>query len=156
MTAAMAGNKFGPQVEIKSAEDLASSSLFRTESGSGFAIKPDGDIVAVFASSTEPAGGSYAMLQAAVQAGGNKLDAFDTFLPDIYKRVGFRPVARLPWNDEFAPPGWDKEGVFKKYNNGEPDIIFFVHDSEYFGGATDVPVVTDYDDAVKLQNEALK
>jgi len=156
MTAAMAGNKFGPQVEIKSAEDLASSSLFRTESGSGFAIKPDGDIVAVFASSTEPAGGSYAMLQAAVQAGGNKLDAFDTVLPDIYKRVGFRPVARIPWNDEFAPPGWDKEGVFKKYNNGEPDIIFFVYDSEYFGGATDVPLVTDYDDAVRLQNEALK
>ena len=65
-------------------------------------------------------------------------------------------MARIPWNDEFAPPGWDKEGVFKKYNNGEPDIIFFVYDSEYFGGATDVPLVTDYDDAVRLQNEALK
>ena len=95
------------------------------------------------------------MLQAAVQAGGKKLDAFDTYLPDIYESVGFRPVARLPWNDEFSPPGWDKN-AFLEYNNGEPDVVFFVHDSEYFGGATDVPVVTDYDDAVQLQNEALK
>ena len=155
MTSAMSGHRLGAQVEIKSAEDLASSNLFRTESGSGFAIKPDGDIVAVFASPSEPKGGSYSMLQAAVQAGGKKLDAFDTYLPDIYESVGFRPVARLPWNDEFAPPGWDKN-AFSKYSNGEPDVVFFVHDSEYFGGATDVPVVTDYDDAVRLQNEASK
>jgi hypothetical protein len=155
MTSAMSGHSLGAQVEIKSAEDLASSNLFRTESGSGFAIKPDGDIVAVFASPSEPKGGSYSMLQAAVQAGGKKLDAFDTYLPDIYESVGFRPVARLPWNDEFSPNGWDKN-TFSEYNNGEPDVVFFIHDSEYFGGATDVPVVTDYDDAVQLQNEALK
>ena len=155
MTSAMAGNKFGPQVEIKSSEELAQSNLFRTPSGSGFAIKPDGDIVAVFASASEPKGSAYAMMQSAVQAGGTKLDAFDTFLPALYETVGFRPVARLPWNEDFAPAGWDKE-VFKKYNNGEPDVVFFVHDAEYFGGATDVPSVTDYDDAVRLQNEAIK
>ena len=155
MTSAMSGHKFGAQVEIKSAEDLLSSKLFRTESGSGFAIKPDGDIVAVFASPNEPKGGSTSMLQAAVQAGGKKLDAFDTYLPRIYKSVGFRPIARLPWNDEFAPLGWDKSN-FLEFNNGEPDIIFFVHDSEYFGEAIDVPVAIDYDDAVRLQNEALK
>jgi hypothetical protein len=154
MTRAMAGNPAGAQVEIKSAEDLSGYNLFRTEAGSGFAIKPDGDIVAVFASPNEPPRGSYAMLQAAVQAGGTKLDAFDTFLPKIYENVGFRPVARLPWNDEFAPPNWDKK-VFAKHNNGEPDIVFFVHDPEYFGGAKDVPVVTDYDEAVRLQDEAL-
>tara|TARA_R110000803_G_scaffold72239_1_gene135823 strand:- start:3356 stop:6214 length:2859 start_codon:yes stop_codon:yes gene_type:complete len=154
MVSAMSGHKLGAQVEIKSAEDLSAASLFRTESGSGFAIKPDGDIVAVFASPNEPKGGSYSMLQAAVQAGGKKLDAFDTYLPDIYESVGFRPVARLPWNDEFSPAGWDKS-AFLEYNNGEPDVVFFVHDPKYFGGAKDVPVVTDYDDAVKLQNEAL-
>ena len=154
MTNAMAGNRLGAQVEIKSAEDLSGYNLFRTEAGSGFAIKPDGDIVAVFASPNEPKGGSFAMLQAAAQAGGTKLDAFDTFLPEIYEPAGFRPVARLLWNDEFAPPNWDKE-AFAKYSKGEPDVVFFVHDPEYFGGAKDVPVVTDYDDAVRLQDEAL-
>ena len=33
------------------------------------------------------------------------------------------------------------KNAFSKYSNGEPDVVFFVHDAEYFGGATDVPVV---------------
>jgi len=155
MTEAMSGHEFGPQVEIKSAEDLAQASLFRTTDGSGFAIKPDGDIVAVFTSAGEPKGGSYSMIQAAVQAGGKKLDAFDTYLPDIYESAGFRPVARLPWNDDYAPAGWDKK-TFVEFNNGEPDVVFFVQDSNYFGGAKDVPIVKDYDQAVSLQDQALQ
>ena len=147
----MSGHTYGAQVEIKSAEELASARLFRTENGSGFAIKPDGDIVAVFQSGNETGSVGYAMIQAAVQAGGRKLDAFDTFLPGIYETAGFRPVARLPWNDEFAPDNWNKE-TFKNFNNGEPDVVFFVYDPNYFGGATDVPKFTDYDDAVAAQD----
>jgi hypothetical protein len=154
MIRAMKGHTYGAQVDIKSAEDLSQARLFRTEAGSGFAIKPDGDIVAVFASPNELPSSSYSMLMAAVDAGGTKLDAFDTYLPKIYESVGFRPVARLKWNEEFAPLNWNKND-FKEHNNGEPDVVFFVHDPEYFGGAKDVPVVTDYDDAVRLQDEAL-
>jgi hypothetical protein len=154
MTQAMSANPFGAQVEIKNPKELAGMRLFRTESGSGFGIKDDGDIVSIFSSANEPKHGSYAMLQAAVAAGGKKLDAFDTYLPNIYERVGFRPVARLPWNDDFAPPNWDKS-IFAKYNNGKPDVIFFVHDPDYFGEATDVPKITNFDDGAKLQNDAL-
>jgi len=154
MREAMEAHPKGAQVTIKSPEELAEARLFRTASGSGFAVMPDGDVVAVFASPNEPKGGAYAMLQAAVQAGGKKLDAFDTYLPDIYETVGFRPVARVPWNDEFAPETWNKE-TFAAYNNGEPDIVFFVHDPDYFGGETNVPTVAEYADAVALQDEAL-
>lgn len=155
MVAAMSVHRFGAQVEIKSPEDLATMRTFRTEGGGGFAIKDDGDVVAVFGSQSEE-GSGYAILQAAVEAGGRKLDAFNTFLPDIYESVGFKPVARMPWNDEFAPPDWDKN-VFAKYQNGEPDIVFFVHDPEYFGdmNMNDVPLLTDYDAAVALQDKAL-
>jgi len=155
MVAAMSVHRFGAQVEIKSPEDLATMRTFRTEGGGGFAIKDDGDVVAVFGSQSEE-GSGYAILQAAVEAGGRKLDAFNTFLPDIYESVGFRPVARMPWNDEFAPPDWDKN-VFAKYQNGEPDIVFFVHDPKYFGdmNMNDVPLLTDYDAAVALQDKAL-
>jgi hypothetical protein len=154
MVSAMSRHPLGAQVEIKSPEDLAQARLFRTEDGSGFAVKPDGDIVAVFAGKNAQGGSGYSMLQAAVAAGGRKLDAFDTYLPKIYETAGFRPVARLPWNDDYAPPGWNKE-TFAKYNNGEPDVVFFVHDPEYFGGAKDVPVVNEYDQAVALQDQAL-
>lgn len=154
MTSAMSGHTYGAQVEIKSAEELANARLFRTENGSGFAIKPDGDIVAVFQSGNELGSVGYAMIQAAVQAGGRKLDAFDTFLPGIYETAGFKPVARLPWNDEFAPDNWNKQ-TFKSFNNGEPDVVFFVYDPNYFGGAADVPKFTDYDDAVAAQDKEI-
>jgi hypothetical protein len=155
MRQAMENHRYGAQVTIKSPEELAEARLFRTASGSGFAVMPDGDVVAVFASPNEPSRGSYAMLQAAVQAGGTKLDAFDTYLPDIYETVGFRPVARVPWNDEFAPETWNKE-TFAGYNNGEPDIVLFVHDPDYFGGETNVPTVAEWADAAALQDQALE
>ena len=152
MINSLAGDPTAPQVEIKSAEDLAQMRLFQTPSGSGFAIKPDGDIVAVYASAEEPRKGSYAMLEAAVEAGGRKLDAFDTYLPKIYETVGFRPVSKIAWNDEYAPVGWDKE-VFKDSNKGEPDVIFFVYDPDYTGidGAVDLPYSADYDAAEAIQ-----
>ena len=157
MQASLRDNPTAPQVEIKSPEELQTMNLFRTESGSGFAIKPDGDVVAVFASPAEKPGGAYAMLDAAVQAGGRKLDAFDTYLPRIYETVGFRPVAKLKWNDEYAPEGWDKE-TFKAYNNGEPDVVFFVYDPDYMGsgGAKNIPYVDEYDDAVAIQNSEVR
>ena len=155
MVAAMSNHEFAAQVEIKSPTELSQYRLFRTPNGSGFAIKPDGDIVAVFASQSEPKGGSYALLQASVQAGGKKLDAFNTYLPKIYSRVGFRPVARLPWNDEFAPLNWDKQ-TFDDFNGGEPEIYFFVYDPFYYGEATTAPLVQNYDAAVRLQDKALE
>lgn len=156
MVAAMADHPMGAQVEIKSAEDLSNMRLFRTEGGSGFAIKPDGDVVAVFAGPGEAKGSSYAMLQAAVQMGGKKLDAFNTYLPDIYETVGFRPVARVKWNDAYAPSDWNKE-TFAKYQNGEPDVVLFVYDKNYFGDADydSIPLFEDFDEAAKIQNAEL-
>lgn len=154
MTSAMSNHKYAAQVEIKSPEDLADARLFRTENGSGFAIKSDGDIVAVFQSANESQSVGYAMIQAAVEAGGRKLDAFETFLPGIYETAGFRPVARLGWSDEFAPPNWNKE-TFKSFNNGEPDVVFYVYDPNYFGGATDVPRINTYDEGVVAQEQEI-
>ena len=156
MTAAMSDHKFGAQVEIKSVDDLANLKLFRTEGGGGFALKPDSDIVAVFGNKSEPRSG-YAVLSAAVQAGGKKLDAFDTFLPDIYAAAGFRIVGRMKFSDEFAPAppeairAWDKQ-TFKKFNNGEPDIVFMVHDPDYFGPPTGGRYFENYEDAVAAQD----
>ena len=153
MVSSLAGNSTAAQVEIKSPEELSGMRLFQTPTGSGFAIKQDGDIVAVYASPTEPQRGSFAMLEAAVEAGGRKLDAFNTYLPNIYETVGFRPVSKVAWSDEFAPPGWDKD-VFKDYNQGEPDVVFFVYDPDYVGknGALDLPYSADYDAAVAVQD----
>ena len=163
MNTAMSAHKYGAQVELKSIDDLQGLTLHRTSDGGGFALKPDGDIVAVFNSAEAPRGGIYATMQAAVEAGGLKLDAFDTMLPGIYETVGFRPVAKVTWNDEFAPKPpfaakeWDKE-TFSEFQNGEPDVILFVYDPNYFGGANkdDLPSFVDFNEAAKIQDAEVK
>jgi len=162
MDTAMKAHKYGAQVELKSVQDLQGLKLHRTSDGGGFALKPDGDIVAVFNASNAPRGGIYATMQAAIEAGGRKLDAFDTMLPDIYETVGFRPVARVKWNDEFAPKppfaakAWNKQ-TFAEFNNGEPDVILFVYDPKYFGGIdrNTLPLFEDFDEAAKIQDAEL-
>ena len=120
----------------------------------GFALKGN-DIVSVFKhpdSQIEDVVGK--LLPLAVAEGGRKLDAFDTVLPKMYAANGFRAVARVAWNDEFAPADWDYE-TFKKFNGGRPDVVFMVYDPANAGyNAGDGPLV-DYATAVQLQNDAV-
>ena len=156
MTTAMANHPLGPQVTIQNPENLQDAKLYRTEFGGGFAIKPDGDVIGVFQGANAPPKTIYATLQLAIQQGGKKLDAFNTMLPDIYETVGFKPVSKIAWDDTQAPDGWSKE-KFAKYNNGEPDLVFFVYDPNYFGGVNidDLPVSSSYDEAQSIQTKAL-
>lgn len=101
--------------------------LYLSEDGqSGIAVKPNGDIVSVF-SSKKVKGRSAHMLEMAISQGGRQLDCFDIYLTKIYETHGFKPVAKMKWNDEYIPEGWNKDN-FKDYNNGEPDVVFMVYD----------------------------
>lgn len=159
MQSAMVNHEFGAQVELKTADELSQFKLYQTDDDAGFALKPDGDIVAVYSGASEPRNGLFSVLQAAIDQGGRKLDAFNTMLPKVYQTVGFKPVARVKWNDQFAPKppfaakAWDKE-TYKEFNNGEPDIVLMVYDPDYFGGAdmATVPRFDDFDKAAEIQN----
>lgn len=145
----------GAAVYVYPVEDYQGMRLFIAESGkSGFAIKPDGDIVSVFSMEK---GSGRSVMEAAIAAGGKKLDAFDTILPEFYGEHGFVEAARIPWNDEFSPAGWNKD-TFKKFNNGEPDVVMMVLDPNYTGEytpRTDI-YATDYDTAVQMQDVLLQ
>lgn len=122
----------GASVELK--DDYTDINLYLSEDGeSGFGIKPNGDIVSVFSSSKEKGRSSY-MLEMAISQGGRQLDCFDIYLTKIYETHGFKPVAKMKWNDEYIPEGWNKEN-FKDYNNGEPaltagrrHVVFMAYD----------------------------
>lgn len=130
--------------------------LFTTPNrDAGFALKGD-DIVSVF---KHPAAThknvTKSMLSLAVNQGGRRLDAFDTVLPHLYAQSGFRAVSRLPFNDEYAPPGWNRD-TFKEFNGGRPDVVHMVHDPQ--AGAYqpwDGARITDYDHGEQLQRQAL-
>ena len=124
---------YGASVELK--DDYTDINLYLSEDGeSGFGIKPNGDIVSVF-SSKKVKGRAHHLLEMAVyEGGGRQLDCFDIYLTKIYETHGFKPVAKMKWNDEYIPEGWNKDN-FKDYNNGEPaltagrrHVVFMAYD----------------------------
>lgn len=156
---AKASNPNGASVHAYSEQEYSKMRLFLTDGGTaGVAVKSDGDIVSVFNTPGGHKGVAPALLQAATQHGGTKLDAFDTVLPDIYATTaGFTPVARLKWDDSQAPAGWDKK-AFAKFNKGEPDVVFMAYDPKrakpYYPG--EGPTVATYDDALAAQDKAIQ
>ena len=55
--------------------------------------------------------------------GGKFYDAFATKLESLYISNGWKPVARLDFNEEFAPEGWnDPDSPLRD----KPDVVFFV------------------------------
>jgi hypothetical protein len=146
-------SRFGSSVYQYPKEDYRNMRVMLADDGlSGFAIKPDGDIVSVFSHSKSNSGRS--IMEAAIAAGGKKLDCFDTILPSFYASHGFVPTSRLKWDDSQAPEGWDKE-TYKKYNNGEPDVVFMAYDPSYHGGYSkkDGKVFNTYDEALNAQTK---
>ena len=97
--------------------------LFLSQSGkSGYAIKPDGDIISVF-SKKGSGEGKYA-LASAIANGGTKLDCFDGFLPQFYQQFGFSEYDRWTWDDQYAPKGWNIERF------DSPDVVLMKLGSE--------------------------
>lgn len=146
---------YGASVELK--DDYTDINLYLSEDGeSGFGIKPNGDIVSVFSNNKAEGGRSHYMLEMATAEGGRQLDCFDIYLTKIYEAHGFKPVAKMKWNDEYIPEGWNKEN-FKDYNNGEPDVVFMAYDpnndiekkkkeaEEKYGKKNEIPYIIDYD-----------
>ena len=122
------GNRFAASVCVYSDCEYAGMRLLVTDDGrSGIALKDD-EIVSLYAhrDSNHP-GAANSMLETAVAAGGRRLDCFDTVLPAIYAKSGFVPVARLKWNDDYAPDGWDYN-TYSAFNGGRPDVVFMAHD----------------------------
>lgn len=92
---------------------------YMSETGnSGFAVKPDGDIISVFAKKGADEG-DYAVASAIIQRGGHKLDCFDGHLSDeFYPQFGFKETGRLTWDDQYKPEGWNYE------DHNRPDVVY--------------------------------
>lgn len=95
-------------------EALGATVYLAADGQSGFAIKPDGELISVV--SLAPGRGD-GLVAAAVQQGASRLDCYEPYLPRLYARHGFREVQRYKWDDQYAPPNWDYE------RNGRPDVV---------------------------------
>tara|TARA_R110002020_G_scaffold14699_2_gene52225 strand:- start:19196 stop:32497 length:13302 start_codon:yes stop_codon:yes gene_type:complete len=145
-------NKFGTSVDVLSPQEYDGYDLILLEKDgetTTISISPDGEVGSV----TKSAGATTEMVLDAFEIATetNKvkwLNGFDTVLPDIYGKLGFKAVARLGFNPEFAPEGWDAER-YARFNAGAPDVVFMRYvgkPTQYFAGQGDY--VSDYNEAV--------
>ena len=136
----------GAAVTLKDIGDYAQEGaklLVTKDKKAGVAVMPDGDVVSVFKHPDAPyTGAGPALAASATKAGGTKLDAFDTVLPDMYGKAGYQEVSRLPFDPRFAPEGWNTADFaqfpgktpniptrmkdFRIGGEGEPDIVGMV------------------------------
>ena len=117
--------------------------LFMGSDGmSGGYVMPNGYMGGLFKNPDSKLKGiSKPMQQARKAAGGKFFDAFATELEGMYISNGYKPVARLDFNEEFAPEGWDDPDSPLK---DKPDVVFFTEGSGEPGGGVRID---EYDDA---------
>ena len=94
-------------VDVHSKREYQGMRMYLTpDKKSGVAITKDGNITSLFSNSTE--GGRMAkLLTFAVAMGGRKLDCFGGGLQNMYARFGAKAVAQTPFDEQYAPNGWD-------------------------------------------------
>lgn len=107
-------------------EEYADMRTFLSADGkTGYAVKPDGDLVSVFNVGAKGAG-EMAVLDGIWNSGALKLDAYaqvsdmfpDGYLVSKYRKYGFVEYERMKWDNDYAPDGWDTA------IHGEPDVVF--------------------------------
>ena len=147
-----AASKFGTSVDVFSPDQYQNFDLIVASLGGETAtisVSPDGEIGAVTKSPNAPSTLVRVAMDAALVGRDGKgmwLSAFDTTLPSIYSSFGFQPVARMSFNDEFKPDGWDY-AAYRKYNLGRPDVVFMRYASDftkYSETKDQIPSITDY------------
>lgn len=149
INAAKKSNRFGAAVEAYDPDAYKGMRLFLSEDGgAGFALKPDGDLVSAFSDGSTK-GVASQLLLLGIEQGAKKLDAFDTILPELYSKAGFRETSRLKFDPEQAPADFDP-AVFSRFNEGQPDVSFMALDR---GRARPVEPIyaDDYADAIARQ-----
>jgi DNA-binding protein H-NS len=98
-------------------EGLSQHKLFLTDDGVGYALSPEGDLQGVFNNSGRPGAGVEAVVHAIAQ-GAKTLDCYAGYLPEYYSNFGFVVTKSEPWNEAFAPNGWNYE------EKGRPDVVY--------------------------------
>lgn len=141
-------NANGVMVDSHTAEELQKEgaiTFLAKDNMSGGAVMPDGNITAVFKNSkSKSRRAGVDIITTALENGGNKLDCYGKNLLSLYASLGFEPVARVKFNTEYAPEGWD----FDKF--GMPDIYVMKHN----GQSTDLVVSNLESGNIKTYTEA--
>lgn len=159
-------NRNGACVDTHPMKDLRKYKTFLSKDGmAGVAVKPDGDITAVFKNSNSNAKGAVNDLIITARAnGGTKMDCYGQFLVNAYERCGYVPVARVPFNADYVSDPYLLEKKFDVFvmmkNNDDIETVIKKNGAKAYklSSAEDlakVKTITDYDEALEYRDKLL-
>lgn len=98
-------------------EDIQGTKYFGSKYGISF-VRPDGFMGGLCR--TRPGGKSISEMhqRQRIKHGGYFLECYDGKLVKLYEKQGFKVVVRIPFNEEFAPEGW------QQFLSHKPDVVF--------------------------------
>ena len=132
----------GYNLEPLMMQDAEGAQFFMTKDRTaGIAVFPDGKMGNAF-NVGEQRGIIGSLLRKAEENGGQWGDAYEGDLTNLYRKHGYEPVARLPFDPELAPDGIE----------GTPDVIFVAKAKP----GTDVVTVANYDQGASVAKTVAK
>ena len=143
-------HKFGTSVDVYDLKDYQGDGIrlfLSPDKKVGYAVKSDGQLVSVFNADDTTQMPLHTIVPLSLSQGATRADAFDTVLPGFYAHFGLQPTARIPFDDDYKPDGWNYS-LYDKYNNGKPDVVFMRFDPDRVGVPYvpgDGDFVADYD-----------
>ena len=164
--AAKEANKNGACVDVHTMKELRQYKTFLSKDGmAGVAVKPDGDITAVFKNSNSNAKGAVNDLIITARAnGGTKMDCYGQFLVNAYEQCGYVPVARVPFNADYVSDPYLLEKKFdvfvmmKNKDSIETVIKKNAEKSYKLSNAEDLAklkTINDYNEALAYRDDLL-
>lgn len=160
-------NKNGACVDTHPMDELDTFKLILANDGlAGVAVKPDGDITAVFKNSNSNKKGAVNDLIITARAkGGVKMDCYGQFLVNSYEKCGYVPVARIPFNADYVDDPFLLKNPMDVYammkNDDSLETVIDKNAKKAYKLSTqeeldNLPIFTDYDEALKYRDNLLK
>lgn len=150
-------NKFGCCVDNHPPEELEKMKMFMSDDGlSGVAVERDGNICCAF-SSNHRVRMVDTLLDTAKKNGGTKMDCYGKKLVNMYEGNGFRPVARIPFNEEYV----EKTEFNKPLLENRFDVYVMTIDegNSHMSSQQELdnlPTFEDYDEALSYRDRILE
>jgi hypothetical protein len=121
LQSAQQANPKGASVAVADVSEYENMLRFTMDNGRiGFAIEYDGNLVGVFKHPDSTVKGAMSkIMPLAIELGATRLNAFDIngYLPNEYKKYGFKETARDKWDDQYRPDNWNPA-------DGTPDVVY--------------------------------
>jgi len=113
------------EAEARAIVDEGGTLLITKDGMMGGYIKADGYMGGLFSHPDAGGGATKAFVAQIQKYGGTHAESYATYLEPLYAKLGWKPVARIKFNVEYAPKGWNaKDSILR----GKPDVVFYSYE----------------------------